>query len=242
MKTLTFIKYIVTLLGMCLLIASAYFYNSTSNFLKEAIKTEGTVVELDRTVSKDDVKDPNGLHASVSYKPVVDFVTGNGEKIRFFSIVGSNPPIYYKGQKVEVVYLTASPNNAKIFDFFSLWGVALILGSGGGVFFLVGSGMILVPRLKENRDQYLREQGVPIKTEFQRVVKDESLEVNGRNPYRILTQWQNPSTSEIHVFKSNNLWYDPTSHIKSRQITVFIERDNPKKYVVDLSFLPVMSD
>lgn len=242
MKALTIAKYFMTSVGLGLLAASWFFYSSTSTFLKEAARAEGTVVELNRTVSKNNRTDPLERNTSISYKPVVHFVTAKGEKIELYSIMGSNPPMYHKGQKVEVFYLPAEPHNARIHDFFSLWGVALLLGLVGGVFFLTGGGMMLVSSLRARNDQYLREQGISIKTEFQRVIMDTSLAVNGRHPFRILSQWQNPSTSQMHIFQSNDLWYDPTSHIKNRQITVFIERNNPRKYVVDLSFLPTISD
>ena len=45
----------------------------------------------------------------------------------------------------------------------------------------------------------------------------------------------------MHVFESDNVWFDPTSYVKGRKITVFIENDNPKKYLVDLSFLPKLA-
>jgi len=242
MRSLSIFKYVFMLLGFAALAASFFFYQSTSDFLQKATKTEGIVVELNRSVSKAEPNDPLGHKTSVSYKPVVNFVTGNGEKIEIVSMMGSNPPMYHKGQKVEVVYLPDEPHSAKIYDFFSLWGIALIFGSGGGLMFLIGAGIMLASTLKTRSDQYLREQGVPIKTEFQRVVMDTSLSVNGRHPFQVLTQWQNPSTSEIHVFHSNNLWFDPTNHIKTKQITVFIERDTPRKYLVDLSFLPKIAD
>lgn len=242
MKTLKVVKYLITVMGLGSLAVSLFFYNSTSTFLKDAARAEGTVVELNRTESKTKSSDGLRYETSVSYKPVVNFVTAKGEKIELVSIMGSNPPMYHKGQKVEVLYLPAEPHKAEINDFFSLWGIPVMFGVVGGVFFLVGGGMMLSSSLKARSDQYLRKHGMSIKTEFQRVVMDTSLTVNGRHPFRILTQWQNPSTSAMHIFQSNNLWYDPTSHIKDRQITVFIERNNPKKYFIDLSFLPKISD
>jgi hypothetical protein len=103
---------------------------------------------------------------------------------------------------------------------------------------LIGATIILITLLRGRRDKYLKQQGTPIETEYQRVELNKAFAVNGRHPFRVLTQWQNPATSEVHVFASNNLWYDPSSYIKSNKIRVFIERNNPKKYYVDLAFLP----
>jgi len=62
--------------------------------------------------------------------------------------------------------------------------------------------------------------------------------VSGRHPFRVIAQWQDPSTAKIRVFKSHNLWFDPSRFITQKQIRVFLDRNNPKRYYVDLSFLP----
>lgn len=231
MKVMATVKYVFTLVGVGMLVGVFLIYKSTSAFLAEAVKAEGTVVELVQSRSSD----------STTYKPVVHFINQNGQEIEFMSTAGSNPPSYSKGQKVEVLYLTTEPQNAKINDFFSIWGGAVILGGLGGVFFLIGSGIILAGSLTSRKSEYLRKNGMPVETEYQSVEENTAFSVNGRHPFRVLTQWQNPSTSELHIFKSNNLWFDPSSYIESKKITVFIERNNPKKYFVDLSFLPKLA-
>ena len=108
----------------------------------------------------------------------------------------------------------------------------------GSIFFLIGFLIILFGHLKRKKIRYLRERGCPVKTKFQSVAINTSIEVNGRNPFQIYAQWQDPITSKLHVFKSDNIWFDPTNYIKTDEITVLIERNNPKKYYVDTSFLP----
>src|SRR5713226_4856670 len=200
MKVIVIVKYVFTFVGAGMLVGAIFLYQSTSSFLAQATKTDGTVVDLEQSRSND----------STTYKPVVNFIDQKGETIKFTSSSGSNPPSYSKGEKVEVLYLAAEPQKAKINGFFSLWGGPIILGGMGGVFFLIGTGMILLIMLKGRSDEYLKKQGTPVETEFQRVEINEALSVNGRNPFRIITQWLNPETSEVHVFKSNNLWFDPT--------------------------------
>jgi hypothetical protein len=43
------------------------------------------------------------------------------------------------------------------------------------------------------------------------------------------------------VFTSENVWFDPSAHL-GNELTVFIERDNPKRYYVDLTMLPRLAD
>ena len=64
-------------IGIASLLASAYFYNATREFLHTATTTEGTVVALKQRVSTEDNK------TKVSYAPVVTFVTGQVKKLNF---------------------------------------------------------------------------------------------------------------------------------------------------------------
>ena len=146
---------------------------------------------------------------SITYAPVVEFQTKNGSRIEFISSTSSNPPSYSRGETVEVLYNESSPEKARINGFFSLWGGALIVGLIGLVFFLIGFLIILFGTLKSKNIKKLKESGTRISAEFQSVQQNTSLTVNGRHPFQILAQWQNPSTSKIHIFNSDNLWFDP---------------------------------
>ncbi|HEC12850.1 MAG TPA: DUF3592 domain-containing protein [Acidiferrobacteraceae bacterium] len=231
MNALSIIKYVFSAIGLGMLIGAYFLYQNTQSFLESAAVTNGSVVELVRSRSSD----------STTYAPVVQFKTESGALVEFTSSTSSNPPGYSKGESVEVFYLPSNPQKAKINGLFSLWGAALIVGILGGVFFLVGGGIALTTFLKNRKNEYLRKQGTPISAKFLSVEINRNIRVNRRSPFRVLAQWQNPATSEIHVFKSNNLWFDPTDHIPDRDITVFIERNNPDKYLVDLSFLPKLA-
>ncbi|MDR7129537.1 uncharacterized protein YneF (UPF0154 family) [Algoriphagus sp. 4150] len=228
MKIIKIISYIFALIGLGLLVGAFVSYQNTSQFIKEASKTEGTVIRL--------LTDRSG--ESVMYKPAVEFTDEKGNTVVFNSSTSSNPPSYTEQEKVSVLYPPDDPQKAEIEAFFPLWGGVLVLGILGSVFFLVGGGIILVKKLKGDKESLLKSRGKLIQTDFQSVVLNTSLTVNGRHPYHILSQWKNPGTSKVHVFKSNNLWFDPSDYIVDKSISVFIEPSNPKKYHVDLSFLP----
>ncbi len=232
MNVLSIIKYLFTFLGLAMLAGTLYINEDTRSFLAKATKTEGTVVQLVLSYS----------NHSRTYHPVVRFTERNGQTIEFVSSIGSNPPGYSEGEKVEVLYLPAEPYKARLNSFFSLWGASIIVGALGGIFLLIGCGFFLAPKLQNRKKEYLLQQGSPIETEFQSVGFNTAVSINGRNPFQIITQWKNPSTSQIHIFKSDNLWYDPTEYIQNKRIRVFIDRNNPKKYYVDLSFLPKIAE
>lgn len=206
-----------------MLVGGFFYYSNTQDFLSKAVVTEGTVTKL---------------VGSKFYNPVVEFKTQSGRLVKFTSSFGSNPPSYSEGEVVEVIYQETSPEQARIKDFFSLWGVSIIFGGIGFVFFLIGIVIISVSVLKDKKIKYLKRNGIPVIARFQSVEVNNSLKVNGKKPYQICAHWQDPVTSELHIFNSENLWFDPTDYIKQSEITVLIEKDNPKNYYVDISFLP----
>ena len=228
MKTLKIIKYLFSIIGLGMLVGAFFFFQHTQDFLKTAVSAEGKVIDLVRSRSSD----------STVYKPVVKFTTLTGEQVQFTSSTGSNPASYSRGETVEVLYQETSPTKAKINGFFSVWGGTLIFSILGAVFFLVGFSIFLFGYLKNKKDEYLKTYGSPIFTKFESVGLNESFTVNGRHPYQVTTQWKNPQTNQLHIFKSDNIWFDPTDHINTEDIVVLIDKKNPKKYFMDISFLP----
>ena len=228
----SFVKYTFTLLGIGMLIGAFFLFSNTHNFLKSSLTTTGTVIKLISSKSDD----------STTYRPVVEFKTPAGKIIEFTSSAGSNPPSYSKGEIVEVYYDEATPEKAKINGFFSLWGGVTILGILGAVFSTIGASLLIATRQKSKNIERLKLIGSPVKAKFQSVEKNGSYTLNKRNPYQIYAQWKNPMTSKLHIFKSDNIWFDPTDHIIDDEITVLIDRKNPKKYHMDISFLPEVAD
>ena len=231
MKTIKIIKYLFSAIGLGMLVGSFLLYQNTASFLTNAIKAEGVVVNLVASRSSD----------STTYRPTVRFKTIEGSMVEFTSSTGSNPASYSRGEKVTVLYLPQQPDEARIDSFFSLWGGATIVGGLGSVFFLIGFGMIIYGVRKQRKKEHLLERGTRINTQYQSVSRNTSLTVNGRHPYVITSQWMNPKTNELHIFESDNIWFDPEQHIKGETVMVFIDPDDPSQYHVDISFLPKLA-
>ncbi|MFK8332309.1 DUF3592 domain-containing protein [Pseudomonas sp. BJa5] len=228
MKVLSVIKYVFSTIGVLSLLGAAAAYKSSSDFLDEAVPASGKVVALVKSRSSD----------SVSFYPVIQFLDEEGRSFEFRSNAGSNPPTFLVGEEVRVLYAAEHPEDAKVDAFFALWGVSLVLAVIGGPFLFIGMLMVTIGRLRTRKHAYLQKNGVAIEAKFQSVERNFRLSVNGRNPYLIMCQWLNPQTSQVHMFQSENIWFDPSLYIKDESIRVLIERNNPKKYHVDISFLP----
>lgn len=228
MGTINLFRTIFILAGLGMLAGSAYSVIHTNDFLTTAIHAQGKVTELVARRSDN----------STLYAPKVRFYTPNQESISFTSSSSSNPPSYSRGDKVEVLYRPNQPSDAKINSFFSLWGTALILAILGAVFTAIGGGMLYMQIRNKKKIEWLKVQGQPIITQFQSVARNTSLKVNGKSPWVIHTQWNDTRDNKVYTFKSDNIWFDPESFIQDPHITVLVDRQNKKRYHMDISFLP----
>lgn len=238
MKLFAIMKYIFSIIGIGLLAGAYYLYQSTQDFLGSALSAQGTVVELSLSRSHKS----GSSNSSVTYAPVVNFTTNEGKSITFTSTTSSNPPSYTEGETVEVFYQADRPESAKINGFFSLWGGTLILSGIGAVFFAIGASIIMAERRRVRKIADLQRSGMTIQAKIQSIGLNTARSTKGRRPYVIRAQWQNPATSEIHVFSSDNLWFDPTEFVHSDKINVLIDQRDPSKYHMDTSFLPKLAN
>ncbi len=219
--------------GVLLLVGAVMFTVGTSRFLARAQSAPGTVVDLQAK------RDSDG---DTMYKPVVTFTPSGHDAVTFTSTAASRPAAYSVGDAVEVLYLPADPQQARIRGFISLWLASVVLGGMGVVFTGIGAAFIVQRRSAENRKNFLMAYGTAIETRFQAVERNTSLEVNGRNPWRIVSQWQNPASGNLRVFNSENLWFDPTQYVKPGKITVLLDPADGRRYHMDVSFLPKLED
>lgn len=223
-----------------MLVGAFYWYQNTLQFTQKALKAEGIVIDL--IESRSSTSSNIGSSSSYTYAPKVHFNTQQGQTITFITSSSSNPPSYHIDEKVEILYLADQPSTAKINGYFDLWGGITILGGLGGVFSVIGAGIMLFSGMSSRNQINLTTTGEAIQADFQNVELNKSISVNNTHPFRILAQWVNPRTNELHVFKSENIWFDPSNYIKSKKIKVYIQPSNPKKYHVDISFLPKLAN
>ncbi|MFT6916477.1 MAG: hypothetical protein ACJAWL_002817 [Motiliproteus sp.] len=243
MKVLKYIKYVFLVIGMLLLAGGLYSYTDTRNLLSDAVLVEGVVVDLVqvRSTSSSNSGSISMSRDSRTYAPVVEFVTETGRTLKHYSSNSSQPASFFIGEKVGVYYDASAPGNAVINTFFALWGMAVIFAGIGATCFVVGFIMIASGIVKTRRVRFLKAKGMAINANIQSVEPNQALVVNGKSPFQICAQWQDPSTSALHIFKSENIWFNPTDYIESYAVTVLIEKGRPGNYYMDISFLPQLA-
>ncbi len=231
MKILRTLGFIFSGVGLVLLMATVLVVDHTNRFMQNAKTAPGVVTDLRLGTT-------SSSSTSRSYHPVVRYTPEGQEAVEIVSSFGSSPPRYKKGDAVTIRYDPASPHRGRIDGFWGIWFPTVIPGGLTALFGIPGATLLIVFYRRQARMQWLRLHGRLVSTDFQAVLQNTAVSMNGRNPYQIVTQWQNRSTGIHHTFKSEFLWDDPAPHVEGgRAIIVRIDPNNPKRYIMDLSFL-----
>lgn len=129
-KIFKWIAWLFLVIGVGLLIGAAFAAMNSVRLIQQGIRTTGNVVDF--IESYDD-------EGTLMYSPVFVFLDENGQEHRIESSYSSSSPGYTRGQIVDIVYPPGKPEAARIPDWFSYWGVTLILGFIGVAFIFFGA-------------------------------------------------------------------------------------------------------
>jgi hypothetical protein len=126
--------------GIGFVVLGGYLQRTTSTFLAKAVHAQGAVVDL--AVSH------SGSGDGHTYAAIVEFQV-DGSTYRFTDSVGSNPPMYRRGDLVSVLYDPDRPRHARIDR--GVWNRLLPTLVGGFGALLCSFGVWALVRRKPNR-------------------------------------------------------------------------------------------
>lgn len=109
----------------------------------------------------------------------------------------------------------------------------LIFGGIGLIFFVLGVIFLIVVLKKKLRNDRLLESGNYVMAQIMEVVLNYNVEVNGRHPYNVRCSYQD-SCGNGHIFKSRDLFFDPTNLFKDQMVRVYVDGENYRHYYVDI--------
>ncbi|MGO1071526.1 DUF3592 domain-containing protein [Lysobacter sp. CA199] len=222
-------------IGVAMLLGAIVIAMVQQRFQSQALRAQGVV--MGHALGRGD---SDSSRSGDTYCPVVRFVDGDGQQIEFVGGVCSRPRAEAAGETVAVLYRQGDPHDARIDSFLNRWFAVLIVGGIGSVFALIGA-FIVVPTLRGRRiAAALQKTGVAVQAEVIEAVRDGSVEVNGRSPWRIHAQWRDPASGKIHLFHSDALWFDPGDYLDER-VAVLIQPGKPGRYWMDTRFLPELA-
>lgn len=225
-------KYIFKIMlvaGLILLCTAGYLAYSTYQFQNEAIHTKGQITDLSYSRDNDS--------SSVSWFPEVTFTDDTGKEHVFESSVGSSSYRNSLGDSVDVIYRSGDAGHARINSPAGLYFGSIFCGGFAlALLFIGGIGSRLMS--SGSRHSRLIHEGKPLTATIVDVTLNKAIKINGRSPWRIVCQWLDPQSGQVHLFNSANFYYDPSPYIKDKKITVYVANNNIKKYHVDVSHLP----
>lgn len=124
---------VLLLLAGIFFVVGLIIHQDTSQFLQRAARAEGEVIELRQT------RDSDG---DLLYRPVIAFVTQNGERVVTEAGSASNPPSHRVGDRVALYYDPASPDQIRLDSFSDLWLLPTIFIALSALFGLGGLSAI----------------------------------------------------------------------------------------------------
>jgi hypothetical protein len=229
-RLLQFFVYAAIVIGGALAAVGLVLAYHTYTFSHHAQQASGVVLENISRVSHDsEGKD------QTYYYPRVRFHIAGGQDIVFEGDAGSAPPAHAVGETVTVLYAPQDPKHAIIKDW-TMWFLAGICGLIGTIFAGIGSGVLVWQQRRKRMVAWLREHGKQIDAEFSRVEQNTSLTVNEKHPYRIVCQCAEPKSKRVHVFKSDNFWFDPEAYT-GKTLKVTVDPADWARYFVHTEFL-----
>ena len=184
-----------------------------------------------------------------NYKDKVDTVgiitdTGNGTTVAYnvdgeehessFSGYSSS---FHVGDEIEIYYDKDDVNEigSKSLDL-----LYLILPGIGSIFLLIGLIGLAYISYKKKKEKKLKETGELVYANYSETIINRNITVNGRHPYNIIVQWNNPEDGKKYLLRSKNIYFNPEMMIEERNIKtfpVYINPNNKKQYFVDVDIL-----
>jgi hypothetical protein len=140
------------------------------------------------------------------------------------------------------LYNPDTPADARIDSFVTLWIAPFVFSIIGSIFASMGGIALFWIHARQQSREWLFANGQRIVANIDRVERNTSFQVNGKSPYRIVCQWLDPVDHRVHVFRSQNLWFNPQPYLNGNTMLVMVDPANLKRYAVDISCLPELAE
>jgi len=142
---------------------------------------------------------------------------------------------YHDGEEIKVYYQIDNPDKARISD-----------GVRGGKKVVFWVSMLLLfniyavyhTRKKNKSENSFKTTGRKVEAQILKTGIDESHTVFNKTPYCVECKWVDPMTGKEYYHTIRYVWQDPKILLAGRdRIDVYIDRDDPEKYFMDIAFL-----
>ena len=211
-------------IGIIFVIIGLVLFGNIFNYA-DKVDTIGIITKISSYGSTDN---------DINYKVYVSYIVDGKE---YESMLNGYSSSFYEGKEINIYY---DKNNPSKIGVKSLDLLFLIFPVTGLIFLIIGTTGILVKMNKRKLEKILKENGELIYANYVETVLNTSYRVNGRCPYNIICEWNNTLDGSKYIFKSKSIWINPENIIKEKnikQFPVYIDKNNKKKYAVDIDIL-----
>lgn len=111
--------------------------------------------------------------------------------------------------------------------------VGIIFTAIGSIFFILGIIFLVLQNRKRKTAQRLVDEGQFLWAEIVDLVPNFNVSINNRHPYIARARYVD-GNGTVHIFKSRNVYEYLDSSILNRQVKVYTEDNEFKKYYMDI--------
>lgn len=230
MKLFKLIFFITSLFPLSLCI---FMTTQSITLVKDGTTTAGILLSY----SEVEIREKDSSRRSTGYKPNIVYIVDDERFILDTKITYSERK-YPTGHHFEILYKETDPSSATLSSFSELWIIPIFSFIMFFIFFSIPMVMTIIPFMRKRKIAYLKRNGKKLKATIGSIKINPTEWENDNFPFQIHAHYTPKGRKRAKVYKSDNIWFDPTSHIDGDEITVYVDSNNPKNYWVDTSFLP----
>jgi hypothetical protein len=195
------------------------------------VNTEKTTAVLMKYQPQSDSDEENNVYGTYGYffNYTVDGVNYKNIPVPYYSTE------HHEGKRITIYYDPQDPESVTT-GTWAFFGCFITLPMAF-MFLCIGLPIIIVNRARERRKKKLLETGQRITAQVIDVSINYNLHVGGMRPRRLECVYEDPSSGKRVLFQSENLWYNPSVLLDEKEVSVYVDRDNYKKYYVDVRYL-----
>jgi hypothetical protein len=165
----------------------------------------------------------------------VKYTSDDGIERIYKGIHSSKGRSYHNGDKLKVFYKTDNPDNMRITDGVRTGKKVIKIGIIMVLFNLLS---VYFDRKKTKSENIFKTTGRKVEAQILKIDKDMTLTTQSKNPFFIDCRWVDPMTGREYTHTIRYVWKDPEILLAGRNsIDVYIDRNDPEKYFMDISFL-----
>lgn len=222
-------------MGLAALISGVVWGAKRISLYRNGLPATGKVVENYQSSSTD-----SDDHTSVSYYPVVEFQTPDGQTHRFKGSTGSSSPDFEQGTRVRLRYNPKDPGQAQLVNFSQFWLGPVVITAAGLIALFLGIGSFIVLFGDDNKG--LSDTGAAMKRQFL-AARSDAVRIEGRikdvrekekGKYVFVCKALRPGASFEDEFQTDVFNFNPGLEFTGRPVTICLEPYKKGEYTVDL--------